>query len=150
MDLIDRKTAIEIIHSLYPSAPIMPMNRKRWEKKYKAFLEPEKALGRLPSAQPDIVRRKDSDIVRCKDCKFRDEEYRRISVKWLPCMMTTTAKSAARTQLRQHAAGSRQPMPPRSLATPQRSPSWMTIPWTSRWENGSISRNIAAKTNSFR
>lgn len=26
------------------------------------------------------------EIIRCEDCKYRDEGYRRISVKWLPCM----------------------------------------------------------------
>ena len=36
------------------------------------------AIKALPSAQPDIIR--------CKDCKYQDEGYRRISVKWLPCM----------------------------------------------------------------
>ena len=33
---------------------------------------------KLPSVQPEIIR--------CKDCKYHDEGYRRISVKWLPCM----------------------------------------------------------------
>lgn len=32
----------------------------------------------LPTAQPEIIR--------CKDCKYQDEGYRRVSVKWLPCM----------------------------------------------------------------
>ncbi len=26
------------------------------------------------------------EIVRCKDCKYSDEKWRRVSVKWLPCM----------------------------------------------------------------
>lgn len=50
-DLISRRAALEIIHTLYPSAPIMRMNRKRWEKKYKPYIECEKALKWLPSAQ---------------------------------------------------------------------------------------------------
>lgn len=54
-DLISRQAAIELVHSLYPSAPIMRMNRKRWEKKYKPYIEAEKALEMLPSAQPDAV-----------------------------------------------------------------------------------------------
>ena len=29
---------------------------------------------------------KQPEIIRCKDCKYHDEGYRRISVKWLPCM----------------------------------------------------------------
>lgn len=52
-DLISRKAAIELIHSLYPSAPIMRRNRERWEEKYKPYIEVEKALERLPSAQPE-------------------------------------------------------------------------------------------------
>ena len=52
-DLISRQGAIELIHSLYPSAPIMRMNRERWEKKYKPYIEAEKALEMLPSAQPE-------------------------------------------------------------------------------------------------
>ena len=36
------------------------------------------ALKAVPPAQPEIIR--------CKDCKYQDEGYRRISVKWLPCM----------------------------------------------------------------
>lgn len=36
------------------------------------------ALKTVPSERPEIIR--------CKDCKYHDEGYRRISVKWLPCM----------------------------------------------------------------
>lgn len=36
----------------------------------------------LPSAQPEIIY--------CKDCKYRDENWRRVSVKWLPCMDVQT------------------------------------------------------------
>ena len=54
-DLIERQAAIELIHSLYPSSPIMRRNRERWEKKYKPYIEAEKALERLPSAQPEII-----------------------------------------------------------------------------------------------
>ena len=62
MDLIERQAAIELIHSLYPSSPIMPMNRKRWKKKYKPYIEAEKALEMLPSAEPEVIH--------CKDCKY--------------------------------------------------------------------------------
>lgn len=51
-ELISRETAIELIHSLYPSAPIMRMNRKRWKKKYEPYIEAEKALEMLPSVEP--------------------------------------------------------------------------------------------------
>lgn len=50
-DLISRQAVIELIHSLYPSAPIMRMNRKRWKKKYKPYIEVEKALEMFPSAE---------------------------------------------------------------------------------------------------
>lgn len=36
-DLIDRQAAIELIHTLYPSAPIMRVNRERWKEKYKSY-----------------------------------------------------------------------------------------------------------------
>lgn len=52
-DLISRQAAIELIHTLYPSAPIMRMNRKRWEGKYKPYIEAEKVLEKLPSVQPE-------------------------------------------------------------------------------------------------
>ena len=58
-DLISRQAAIELIHSLYPSAPIMRMNRKQWEKKYKPYIEAEKALEMLPSAQSKITKEYD-------------------------------------------------------------------------------------------
>ena len=39
----------------------------------------------LPSAQPDIIR--------CKDCKYQDENWRRVSVRWLPCMDVRTGSN---------------------------------------------------------
>lgn len=52
-DPIERQAAIELIHSLYPSEPIMQVNRKWWKKKYKPYIEAEKALEQLPSAEPE-------------------------------------------------------------------------------------------------
>ena len=43
------------------------------------------AVKSLPSAQPEIIR--------CKDCKYQDENWRRISVKWLPCMDVRTGSN---------------------------------------------------------
>lgn len=37
---------------------------------------------RLPSLQPEIIR--------CKDCKYNDYEWRRLSIRWLPCMDVRT------------------------------------------------------------
>ena len=39
-------------------------------------------IDELPSAQPEIIR--------CKDCKYSDEQCRRVSVRWLPCMDVRT------------------------------------------------------------
>lgn len=52
-DLISRQAAIEIIRSLYPSEPIMPRNREWWGEQYKPFIEAEKVLEMLPSAEPE-------------------------------------------------------------------------------------------------
>jgi hypothetical protein len=40
------------------------------------------ALINLPSAEQEIIRG--------KNCKYRDENWRRVSVKWLPCMDVQT------------------------------------------------------------
>lgn len=42
-------------------------------------------LQHLPSAQPEIIR--------CKDCKYSDENWRRVSVRWLPCMDMRTGSN---------------------------------------------------------
>ena len=65
-DLISRNAAIALIHSLYPSPPIMRRNRERWEKKYKPYIEAEKALEMLPSVQPEIIR--------CGECTHKDKK----------------------------------------------------------------------------
>lgn len=39
----------------------------------------------VPSAQPEIIR--------CKDCKYQDENWRRVSVRWLPCMDMRTGSN---------------------------------------------------------
>ena len=43
------------------------------------------ALRALPSTEPEIIR--------CKDCKYSDENWRRVSVKWLPCMDVRTGSN---------------------------------------------------------
>lgn len=43
------------------------------------------AIKALPSAQPEIIR--------CKDCKYQDENWRRVSVRWLPCMDVRTGSN---------------------------------------------------------
>ncbi len=82
-DLISRQAAIELIHSLYPSAPIMPMNRKQWKKKYKPYIEAEKALEMLPSAQPEP-----SDVARNIATIIENEKDMRVVLQqpqWIPC-----------------------------------------------------------------
>ena len=61
-DLIDRQAAIGIIQSLYPGIPRVPWLRKDWQERYKPYLNAEKAIRTLPSAQPEIIR--------CRDCKY--------------------------------------------------------------------------------
>ena len=33
------------------------------------------------------------EVVRCKDCKYSDENWRRVSVTWLPCMDVQTGSN---------------------------------------------------------
>jgi len=74
MDLIDRQAAID--------AAIEAADD--WDggcsKERERFIRD--ALEELPSTQPEIIR--------CKDCKYRDENFRRASVRWLPCMDVRT------------------------------------------------------------
>jgi hypothetical protein len=42
-------------------------------------------VNRMQSAQPEIIR--------CKDCKYQDENWRRVSVRWLPCMDVRTGSN---------------------------------------------------------
>lgn len=48
-DLISRQAAITFVKSLYPDMPVMPMNRKWWQEKYKDLIYVEKGLESLPS-----------------------------------------------------------------------------------------------------
>lgn len=49
----------------------------------------EEAQNDLQYPQPGKWRDME-EVVRRKDCKYHDERYRRISVKWLPCMEIRT------------------------------------------------------------
>ena len=64
-DLISRQAAIDIV--VFECGEWIGLAK-----------EISKQLKQLPSAQPEIIR--------CKDCKYRDENWRRVSVRWLPCM----------------------------------------------------------------
>ena len=70
MDPIDRQAAIDLF----------PDDDLEWDT-YCGYVAPhfaKRMIKELPPAQPEIIR--------CKDCKYHDEGYRRISFKWLPCM----------------------------------------------------------------
>ena len=67
-DLISRQAMLDGIDKL------IKIHFDRTVVLYKA----RKVAEDLPSVQPEIIR--------CKDCKYRDENWRRVSVKWLPCM----------------------------------------------------------------
>jgi hypothetical protein len=41
----------------------------------------------------DIAPSAQSETIRCKDCKYQDEGWRRVSVKWLPCMDVRTGSN---------------------------------------------------------
>ena len=71
-DLISRQAMLDGIDKL------IKIHFDRTVVLYKA----RKVAEDLPSVQPEIIR--------CKDCKYRDENWRRVSVKWLPCMDVQT------------------------------------------------------------
>ena len=52
-DLINRQMALEIIQSLYPGMPRVPWLRKNWQKRYEPYINTEKAIRALSSAQPE-------------------------------------------------------------------------------------------------
>lgn len=41
----------------------------------------------------ETLREVQPEIIRCKDCKYRDENWRRVSVRWLPCMDVRTGSN---------------------------------------------------------
>lgn len=41
----------------------------------------------------DIAPSTQTEIIRCKDCKYNDYNWRRMSVKWLPCMDVRTGSN---------------------------------------------------------
>lgn len=71
-DTINRQAAIDAIH--YADGV------HHW-----CALNAIERIKALPSAEPEIVR--------CKDCKYRDENWRRVSVRWLPCMDVRTGSN---------------------------------------------------------
>ena len=94
-DLISRQAVIdaldEIRHALWeidipsPTVPEYVEHHEQVQSVWKLLDKKQKELYLLPSAQPEIIR--------CKDCKYRDENWRRISVRWLPCMDVRTGSN---------------------------------------------------------
>ena len=52
-DSISRQAAIGIIQGLYPGMPRVPWLRKDWQERYEPYINAEKAIRTLPSAQPE-------------------------------------------------------------------------------------------------
>lgn len=57
-------------------------------------------LDHVPMVQEAIRKAMDTmptieqpEIIRCKDCKYSDENWRRVSVRWLPCMDVRTGSN---------------------------------------------------------
>ena len=65
-DTISRQAAIDVVDAVWSVTGDKNV-AKVWDQ-----------IKDLPSAQPEIIR--------CRDCKYSDENWRRVSVKWLPCM----------------------------------------------------------------
>ena len=94
-DYISRQAAIEALdeirHALWeidipsPTVPEYVEHHEQVQLVWKLLDKKQKELYLLPSAQPEIIR--------CKDCKYRDENWRRISVRWLPCMDVRTGSN---------------------------------------------------------
>lgn len=103
---------MEAIDGLPPAQPEQSVAQERYEdlceyfgndhdviktvlgdrKEFKALLERLKwhvkecnKLSRQLEAKPEIIR--------CKDCKYSDEQWRRVSVRWLPCMDVKTGSN---------------------------------------------------------
>lgn len=65
-DYISRQAAIEVADAVWSVTGDKNV-AKVWDQ-----------LKDLPAAPPEIIR--------CSDCKYSDENWRRVSVRWLPCM----------------------------------------------------------------
>ena len=76
-DLISRQAAIDAINKM---KIYRPLDSDRY-----VLSDCLDKIVNLPSAQPEIIR--------CKDCKYRDENWRRVSVRWLPCMDVRTGSN---------------------------------------------------------
>ena len=87
-DLVYREAAIEAIAKQMPRSYTPDGSHPADEEIFKAqeiYVDCIESIEILPAAQPEIIR--------CKDCKYRDENWRRVSVRWLPCMDVRTGSN---------------------------------------------------------
>lgn len=92
MDPIDRQTAIdalnvgaEFLRRVLDETYIVGDERTKYEWGISLIESYISDMKDLPSAQPDIIT--------CKDCKYHDENWQRVSVRWLPCMDMRTGSN---------------------------------------------------------
>jgi hypothetical protein len=108
-DLISRKAAIDEVKRLHDVA------WANWKETRISANTMIDALKDLPSAQPEptleqieeychkrclsivdnalLHKYAQAEIIRCKDCKYQDENWRMVSVRWLPCMDVRTGSN---------------------------------------------------------
>lgn len=72
-DLISRQEALIAIMDLYPGMPRVPWLRKKWTRRYEPYIDAEKAIRRLPSAEPERKTgkwiRNDNGTYSCSVCQ---------------------------------------------------------------------------------
>lgn len=87
-DLISRQAAIDALDEI--ESEVADGYGYQYEKWRKYFCGLPSAQSERKKGKFDRLRNDPEaewvEIIRCKDCKYQDEGYRRISVKWLPCM----------------------------------------------------------------
>ena len=84
-DLISRQAAIDAIEWHLRRADEIYLLTDTEKTMNHAFEIAASCVYNLPSAQPEIIR--------CKDCKYHDENWRSVSVRWLPCMAVRTGSN---------------------------------------------------------
>ena len=121
-DLISRQAAIDALAKEMPSLTT-PDGSGEFDHDIQiadeAFVDCMQIINELPTVQPEPIKINIDDfnkedlerfkkefgntpitvlpaqpeIIRCKDCKYRDENWRRVSVRWLPCMEVLTGSN---------------------------------------------------------
>lgn len=85
LDCISRVQALNNIKSLYPEAPRINFmdNLAQWKKKYSQYMECERVIENLPSAQPEITQ-KDVELYCRRRCLtlITNEFFNEIKARW--------------------------------------------------------------------